>query len=220
MGKGSPPGAPTAGARNPAADTVPSILPIIGGATEAPGVVVVPAPAGPIAETPAVPSLLPSDEARATAHEDETTAPVTPPVQDQRLYDLAPAVSAGDWPAVARAFEPPEAVRALPPALGLLYAVAAKEAMSPLSQAEGDADPNQVAIRCMAELLAVPETSPVALVLAKRLLRANPVSWRQRKAPPIGTSLIIIALGVLVGLGVGYAVSAGVVRIQLSAALH
>jgi len=155
-------------------------------------------------------------EAPATDTEGSTEPNPDPAAGDPRLEALAPAVSTGDWHTVIETLGSSESVSALPPALGLIHAIAQKEAEVPISEADRDrTDPTRMAIRSMAALLGVSETSPLALILAKRLLRSNPVSWRKRKAPPIGTSILIVIVGLLLGLAAGYVISVGYVQINL-----
>jgi hypothetical protein len=194
---------------NPALDAVPSVLPLVHAEK-------------PSAKAPEVPSLVPdaSPTSGQSASDREPAAAEQPAAAAEPHADplapLATAVSGGDWPAVLESLGSPQSAASLPSQLALLYAIARKEAQLHVSEADRDQeDPTQVAIRAMAALLGVPETSPVALVLAKRLLRSNPVSWRKRKAPPVGTSMLIIVAGVLVGLAAGYVISVGYVQIRL-----
>ncbi len=59
------------------------------------------------------------------------------------------------------------------------------------------------AIVALAELLGVPQDSPTALMLAKRLLRRNPV-WVQ-KQPEAHISFGVVIVGLLIGVGIGWA---------------
>jgi hypothetical protein len=116
---------------------------------------------------------------------------------DPRLASLEPLVDGARWADVCDALGPPESATELPPRLGLLYAVARKEVAG--SGSSGDAD--QLAIAAAGALLGLPATSPIALLVAKRILRRNPVTWRSAPAPRAGTSaLIIVAAALVCGL--------------------
>ncbi|MBK7584298.1 MAG: hypothetical protein IPI67_29355 [Myxococcales bacterium] len=118
---------------------------------------------------------------------------------DEKIKEVEPMLAATNWDAIIGALEKHST---LPPPLALLYAVALKE-----RQAAGN--PERMAISAVAALLCVPETSETALVVAKRLLRANPVTWKQRRAPSTRTSIGIALLVAAVGAILGYLVSPG-----------
>jgi hypothetical protein len=71
----------------------------------------------------------------------------------------------------------------------------------------------------MAGLLGVAENSPMARVLARRMLRKNPVRFSERKAPAARTSLLIVLATLVVGGGVGWLASIGSWR-GIAALLH
>jgi hypothetical protein len=119
---------------------------------------------------------------------------------DPRLAEIEPLLARGDWEGLAKHLGPPEKAGTLPPTLGLLYAVARREAAGDGSS--GDA--NEMAIRCMAALFGVPPESETALVLAKRLLRKNPAAWRTRSAPPTKISAFIMVLALVLGGAAGW----------------
>lgn len=131
---------------------------------------------------------------------------------DPRLETIEPAIAAGDWAAIVKLLGTDDEAGRLPPNLGLLYALARKEAEHDEASARRGTEFTQLAIRCMAGLFGVPEQSPIALVLAKRLLRKNPVSWQQRPAPPTKVSVLFILLAIAIGSAVGWAISQGYVR--------
>ncbi|MBK9001793.1 MAG: hypothetical protein IPM35_39220 [Myxococcales bacterium] len=116
---------------------------------------------------------------------------------DEKLADVEPLLATTNWEGVVEVLSKQET---LPPPLALLYAVALKE-----RGAKGD--PEGLAIRSVAALLCVPETSETALVVAKRLLRTNPVTWQTRRAPSakvsIGIALAVAVLGALIGFLLG-----------------
>lgn len=116
---------------------------------------------------------------------------------DQQVAEIEPLLATSNWAGVIEVLKKQEA---LPPPLALLYAVALKERGE-----QGDAQ--GLAIRSVAALLCVPENSETALVIAKRLLRTNPVTWKERRAPSAGISigivLVVVLLGALVGALLG-----------------
>ncbi len=127
---------------------------------------------------------------------------------DPRLVEIEPLLARGDWEGLARHLGPPEKAGSLPPTLGLLYAVARREAAG--ENSSGDA--NEMAIRCMASLFGVPPESATALVLAKRLLRKNPAAWRTRSAPPTGISVLIMMIALVLGGFAGWYLRPGTFR--------
>ena len=117
----------------------------------------------------------------------------------QDLAEVEPLLAAGNWDAVIEALSQRDT---LPPPLALLYAVA-------LNERGGKGDPHGLAIRAAAALLCVPDTSETALVVAKRLLRTNPVAWQKRSAPSAGLSIFIVLTVATVGALVGFLVGPG-----------
>jgi hypothetical protein len=128
---------------------------------------------------------------------------------DPRLEESVKALETGDWKALSKQLGPLDKSGGLPPTLGLLNALAHHES----SGEESTQAANELAIRCMASLFGVPIDSPIALVLAKRLLRKNPTAWRERPAPPAKTSLLIIAVTLAVGSGIGWLLTSHVGRL-------
>lgn len=91
----------------------------------------------------------------------------------------------------------------LPPALGLMYAIALKEDTS-----AGAQDPKKPALhadalcmRVMSQLLGLPEQSVPVVMFAKRLLRRRPLDWNQKA--PARISLLLVVSALLVGAMVG-----------------
>jgi hypothetical protein len=82
-----------------------------------------------------------------------------------------------------------------------LYSVACKESVG--DQAH---DADAMAIGSVRVLLGLPAGSPTALVIAKRLLRRNPVAWHKAQPPP-KTSLAVLAVVLLIFGVVGWLVS-------------
>lgn len=127
---------------------------------------------------------------------------------DPRLEAVEPLVARGDWANVSKQLGPMDKAGFLPPNLGLLFALAHHESASEEDAGAG----NEIAIRCMAGLLGVASESPVALVLAKRLLRKNPQTWREKPAPPARVSFLIVLAVLVLGAAVGWFGSSGTVR--------
>ena len=126
---------------------------------------------------------------------------------DPRYEELERLLDRNDWRGIEGVLGSLEGVGTLPPNLGLVVALAHNEASN-----EADPEAIQVAIRCMAGLLGTAEDSPMARVLARRLLRKNPTSPRrlgERSAPPARTSLLIVLVTLVLGGTVGWALSIG-----------
>lgn len=150
----------------------------------------------------------PVSERRPEGREAESPDARPPPKStvtsvDPRLEIATESVETGDWRKVAAELGPLAKAGGLPPTLGLLCALAHHE-----SGAEEEAQAaNELAIRCVASIFGVPRESAIPLVLAKRLLRKNPVAWRARPAPPANLSLLIVAATLAVGSGIGWFLS-------------
>ena len=123
---------------------------------------------------------------------------------DPRVAALEPLVVINDWKAIAEKLGPVEEAGKLPPNLGLLAALAHNEAT-----ADGDPAARELSFRCVAALVGMSEDSEIVRVLARRLLRKNPVRFRERKAPPARTSALIVFIVLAVGAGVGWFLSSG-----------
>ncbi len=121
-----------------------------------------------------------------------------PAAIDARLESIEAHVTHGEWADVAREVAACGPEDALPPKLALLYAVARKE--TPGADDKGDAD--ALAIRALASLLGMPESSAIAIALGKRLVRRPPAA--RREAPPPRTSALLIAAAFAVGIACGY----------------
>jgi hypothetical protein len=128
--------------------------------------------------------------------------------QDPRYEPLEKLLDLNDWKKISDELGPLDELGKLPPNLGLLAALAHNEKAK-----EGDPEAATTAIRCMAGLLGVNEDSPIARVLARRMLRKNPVKLRDRQAPPARTSLLIVLVTLVGGGGVGWLASAGSWRV-------
>ncbi len=154
-----------------------------------------------------------------SSRRDETRPRAAVTVSDPRLEEIEPFLRAGDWDSVLKVLGPPENAGRLPPNLGLIYALARKEkepvgATTDARAAKG-MDVTDLAIRCTAGLIGVPADSALALVVAKRLIRKNPVGWQQRPAPPASVSAIIIVIALVLGGTIGWLVATGHLRVQL-----
>lgn len=130
---------------------------------------------------------------------------------DPRTDAVEAALATGDWKKVATVLGPLDKAGALPPNLGLLCAVAHHET----SNEEGATGANELAIRCAASIFGVPPESALAVVLAKRLTRKNPVTWRKRPAPPARISILIVAITLALGGGIGWLLSSGIVKLNV-----
>ncbi len=127
---------------------------------------------------------------------------------DPRIEGVEEALVRGDWSRVAKDLGKVEDAGSLPPNLGLVCALAHAESSTDAVGA------NELAIRCMAAIFGVAPESRLALLLAKRLLRKNPVAWRQRAAPPARVSLLIVLVTLVVGGAVGWLLTSGIVKIR------
>ncbi len=139
-------------------------------------------------------------------------------VADPRLSEVEPFLRAGDWDGLLKSLGTPEQAGKLPPNLGLVYAIASKEKESGhAASGKGGSpiDATDLAIRCTAGLLNVPADSALALVIAKRLVRLNPVGWQKRPAPPASVSAMIIFVALVLGGLVGWLVATGRLYVQL-----
>jgi hypothetical protein len=140
-----------------------------------------------------------------------STAPRVVTSPDPRIEATTTALASGDWRRVATDLGPLAQAGALPPTLGLVCALAHHEA--------GDESAaqlaNDLAIRSTASIFGVPPDSTLALVLAKRLMRKNPVAWQKRPAPPAGTSLLIVVATLAIGGGIGWLMTSGLVKLNL-----
>jgi hypothetical protein len=123
---------------------------------------------------------------------------------DPRFEPLEKLLDANDWRGVGVELGPMDQAGKLPPNLGLVASIAHNELAR-----EGDPEAVATAIRCMAAVLGVAETSPLARVLARRLLRKNPTRLRDRPAPPARISLLIVIATLVVGGGIGWLASMG-----------
>jgi hypothetical protein len=127
------------------------------------------------------------------------------------IREIERHLAVGDWEGVLRVLGDDEAAKRLPPALGLLWAIAQKEREAHVATAKRGV--TELAIASTAALFGVEPTSELALVVAKRALRTNP-TWRQTPAPPARVSAIIMLLAAVLGTAIGWFASAGYVKFQ------
>lgn len=127
-----------------------------------------------------------------------------PPKGEPRLLPLDRMINDNDWRAVSKELGPLSEAGNLPPNLALLAAIAHRET----SEQEGQ-EAIAVGVRAMGKLLGVPGDGAIAGVVARRLLRTNPVRFRDRKAPPARISILIVVLTLVLGGTVGWLLSGG-----------
>jgi hypothetical protein len=128
-----------------------------------------------------------------------------------RVDELEPLIALNDWKALAAKLGPVSDAGNLPPNLGLLAALAHNEATK-----DGDAAARELSFRCVAAVLGMPEQSEIVRVVARRLLRKNPVSFRERPAPPARTSALIVVVALAVSAALGWFLSSGTFQRLLS----
>jgi len=128
-------------------------------------------------------------------------------LQDPRYKSIEKLLDRNDWRGISTELGDLADVNKVPPNLGLIAALAHNEA----TQA-GHPEAVATATRCMAAILGVEETSPIARVLARRVLRKNPTRLRDRKAPPAKVSFLLVFIALVIGVGVGWLAFIGNVR--------
>jgi hypothetical protein len=118
---------------------------------------------------------------------------------DARLLRIEPLVARSAWDQVLVELTHE---RELTPLLTLIRLIARRE-IDPSSDAQARHAAAHEATSAVATLLGVTDESPLALVVAKRLLRKNPRDLRSRHAST-GVSVGIIVAGVVIGVGLGF----------------
>jgi hypothetical protein len=93
----------------------------------------------------------------------------------------------------------------LSPVLELLRIIARRETLKD-DERQSAALLSQQAIVTLARLLELPEASPTALLLGKRLLRRNP-GWGRVPTPGTGLSAGMLLAGIAAGAGIGWLVT-------------
>lgn len=121
---------------------------------------------------------------------------------DARVLGYEALVERNDW---EQLLEKLNAERELSPALQLLKLVARRETLRDEEQRES-AQLTQQSIALVAQILHLPEASPTALVLGKRVLRKNQPLTRTEPAGR-GVSLAIVFGGLSVGAGIGWLIT-------------
>lgn len=131
-------------------------------------------------------------------------APQTDTPADSRIAAMEMHIDANNWKGVAEILGGPAEFEKLPPGLMLVAALACSE-----SSAEGSTAAITAAGKAVAHLLDVPETSPLARVISRRLLRKNPVRLRDREAPNGKVTSFILFGTILLGAGIGWLATGG-----------
>lgn len=122
---------------------------------------------------------------------------------DLRVLKYEKLVERNAWEQLADQLS---AERDLSPAMQLLRIVAQREMLKGDQKAEA-ARLAQEGIQAIASVLNLPEGSPTALVLGKRLLRRNP-GWGPKKQASTGLSVGLLLGGVTVGAAIGWLITA------------
>jgi hypothetical protein len=167
--------------------TVVAPAPSIPMAAPPPAAVASPAPpfASPRLVTPALATAV--SRASSPAH----------PIPDDVTQTIEALVSQGRWQQVVDLLT--QRADKLTPAQALLFAVAIRE-LAPAPPEDDLRKADSLALHSLAALMGVANDSPVALMLARRMVRRN---WRSAPAPRTRTSLFIILAAVVIGSVVG-----------------
>jgi hypothetical protein len=121
---------------------------------------------------------------------------------DVRVLRIEPLVERGAWEQVLAELAND---KELSPVLVLLRLIARRELQAAAAPKKG-ADDGGEAVAAMAAMVQVSPRSPVALLLAKRLLRKNPGRLRDQEATT-GVSMGIVVAGIVLGAGLGLLVT-------------
>jgi hypothetical protein len=160
-------------------------------------------------------SLPPPRESRPAARRTSRVTPPPPPPprspipdapvadNDDALFaETEPLLHQGNWSGVVELLgDRPSEAPPLSARLSLLYAIALKEAQASAGRGKQSADADLLGMRAVSALLRVPDESPTALIVGKRLLRKRPIEWQN--APPRRVSLLLTAIALFVGAAVG-----------------
>lgn len=157
---------------------------------------------------------------KVDAADEEGPAPssqrsVTVKSEDPRIVEIEPLVERNDWAAVVAKLGSMDDAGKLPPNLGLVAAIAHNEMAK-----DGNVEARNIAVQSTAALLGLPPENELARVLARRLLRKNPTSMRQRPAPPAKTSLFIVGIVLVLGGALGWFLSSPLFNRLLHQWLH
>lgn len=125
--------------------------------------------------------------------EDDDGSETAAPYATQWLAELEALASSGHWQRIVDLLSSSNEPSDLSPTLRLVYAIACKETSD---EAQPLGTPERLAITAMSELLGVAPDSPIAVMIAKRMLRSKR-PWIKREAPkgPISVLLMLFALG-------------------------
>jgi hypothetical protein len=121
---------------------------------------------------------------------------------DVRVLRVEPLVERGAWEQVLAELA---SDKELPPVLVLLRLIARRELQAATGPKKGSDDGGE-AVAAMAAMVQISPRSPVALLLAKRLLRKNPGRLRDQEATT-GVSMGIVLAGIVLGAGLGLLVT-------------
>lgn len=121
---------------------------------------------------------------------------------DPRVLGYEALVERNDWEQIAERLA---GESDLSPTLQLLKLIARRETLKGDEQRES-AQLTQQAIAFVAQQLQLPEASPTALVLGKRILRRNQ-PWTKVDATSSGVSWAIVVTGLSVGAGIGWLIT-------------
>jgi hypothetical protein len=154
-------------------------------------------------------SSMPPTAARASSSTSTRPEPIRSSLRPHAIEQVDPALASvveplveqGRWQElrtlIAERFTDP---RELPAGIGLIYAIALKEAPALALDEFGEkpvAHAETLGIRAVSQLLAVPEQSALAVVIAKRVLRQRPHDWNQK--PPVRVSALLVMVALLTG---------------------
>jgi len=126
-------------------------------------------------------------------------------VEDSALLAQAePLLTQGRWRELRQLLAARSAeLTRLPPVLGLLYAIALKEAATADEKHKPTAQAESIAMAMVARSLGLSEQSAAVVLLSKRLLRRRqPLDWNQK--PPARISLLLAFSALLLGALVGF----------------
>jgi hypothetical protein len=119
---------------------------------------------------------------------------------DVRLAKLDPLIERSAWEQVSRELA---SERDVTPVVGLLRVIAQRELLPDKDKRAPQL--TREAIQMLSAILEVPESSPMALLLAKRLLRRNRAVTAV--APSKGLSAGVLLAGLAAGVGVGWLIT-------------
>lgn len=164
-----------------------------------------PAPASAPAPNPAPTATIGTDDAQSTSPASAPSAIARPPLDTiEHLLDQ------GQWETLHELLGPSARASELSPHLALVFALAHSE-----THPEDASHSVELAIQSAARAHGLPESSAIVRVIAKRLLRKSPTTWRARPAPPKKISIILVLLALTLGGGGGFWLSTTNVRLPI-----